>query len=297
MSEYREQLIARLRAEEAALLKNLEENRTQQEALAEIPTTESHVVDLDQFLSESLTDFDWLFGGVIPTGSIGLIVADGGVGKTTLLVQAALCLAAGKTPFRSEDGWETWRVTRPVPTLYVLAEGSRAAFQARVRTAAQTLGVPRNVNFWLPRREITDYKIGSANLERMIRSSKAGLVILDTLGYFHSGEENSATDWKQHVMNPLRGLTSRYGCAFIIVHHQVKATEGRTGWQKGRGSSAMFDDADFWLRLEPVEGDTTGTQRILYSDKIKYGICQHTPLNFNARDAVFTPVNSRAWPQ
>lgn len=283
----RSSLLERLQAEERVLLNDLEQCRSNIEALSGIQASEPNAVVLREFLGERLTDFEWLFGGAIAAGTIGMLVADPTVGKTTLLVQAALCLTHGRSPFGYRGNSEIWRVTRPVPSLYVLAEGSRAAFQNRVRTAAAAIGVPDTVPFWLPHRNVTDYLITSPAFESMIRTSGAGLVVLDTLGYFHKGNENDATDWKKHVMAPLRSMTAKYGCSFILVHHQVKATPERTGWQKGRGTSAMFGDLDFYLRLENVESDSTGNQRVLYMDKNKYSVTEHISLTFVPAEARF----------
>ena len=82
-------------------------------------------------------------------------------------------------------------------------------------------------------------------------------------------------------------MVARYGCTFLLVHHQVKATINRTGWQKARGTSAMFADLDFFWQLEPVEGDDVGTARNLVQSKNKYGQTQRWDLRFDAAAARF----------
>lgn len=250
--------IARKRKEIEELTRNLHEVEGDSIDLAPVP--------LESFLKERNADFRWLFGGVIAEGSVGMFVADPSVGKTTALVQMTLSLAAGKDVFGM-------RVGEASPTLYVAAEGSRAAFQNRVETARRSLEITETAKWFVHTQGMTDYKIGSVGLDRMIRQSGAKFIVLDTLGYFHSGDENDANDWKRHVMIPLRELIAKYGCTFCIVHHQGKSAEGRAGWRKGRGTSAMFGDCDFWLRMEAVvEGDTMTNQRVLFQDKNKYGL-------------------------
>ena len=277
-----EHLISELRAEEQLHLKRLEQCR---ESLREVLGDDGEdvpVASLSEFLGERNTDFEWIVGGAIATGSVGMLVADPAVGKTTLLVQLALCLSVGRSP------WYNAPVPRAVPTLYVIAEGSRAAFQARVATARESLGVPRDAGWFIQQKHVTDYKIGGSTLEAMVRRSHAGLVILDTVGYFWSGDENSAVEWKNGVMKPLREMVTRYGCTFLLVHHQVKATVNRTGWQKARGTSAMFADLDFFWQLEPVEGDEAGSARNLVQSKNKYGQVNRWDLRFDAARARFT---------
>lgn len=277
-----DRLITELRAEEQLHLKRLEQCRESlRELLGDDGDDSAPVASLEEFLSERNTDFQWIIGGSIATGSVGMLVADPAVGKTTLLVQLALCLSVGRSP------WYHAPVSRVVPTLYVIAEGSRAAFQARVDTARESLDVPRDAGWFIQQKHVTDYKIGGSTLEAMIRRSRAGLVILDTVGYFWTGDENSAVEWKASVMKPLRDMVARYGCTFLLVHHQVKATINRTGWQKARGTSAMFADLDFFWQLEPVEGDDVGTARNLVQSKNKYGQVQRWDLRFDATRARF----------
>lgn len=249
-------------------------------ATQEEDSIDAPIVQLSEFLGETLTDFEWLIGGAIASGSIGMLVADPTIGKTTLLVQIALCLAAGRAPFYNAH------VARGVPVLYLAAEGSRAAFQNRVRTAASALGVPNTVNWYIQDRSVTSFDVDSRDFAAMVRRAGARLVICDTIGYFWSGDENSAVEWKAHVMKPLRRLAAD-GITFILVHHQVKASPDRAGWQKGRGTSAMFADLDFYLRMEPVEGDVSGTRRTLHQDKNKYGEVRRWDLTFDPANARF----------
>lgn len=238
-----------------------------------------------RFVKEGGDDFTWLLGSVIAEGSVGLLVADAGVGKSTLLVQVGLSLAAGIDALGLT-------VSRPTPTLVIQAEGSRLAFRNRLLATKQALGISLGaVDWFIQPADCTDYQIGSPGLEALIAKSSAKFVVLDTLGYFHKGDENSANDWKAHVMRPLRSLVGKYGCSFVLVHHQVKQNVERTGWQKGRGTSAMFADADFWLRLEgAAEGDDPA-RRDLWLDKSKYSeMGYRIPLVFEQRNAFFRRI-------
>lgn len=103
----------------------------------------------------------------------------------------------------------------------------------------------------------------------MIQECRPGLVVLDTVGLFHEGEENSATDWKKYVVKPLRRIIEATGTAFILLHHFGKPSEGRTGGHRVRGSSAIKGDVDTLLLLEPAK--SSGDLRVLAFDKIKNG--------------------------
>jgi RecA-family ATPase len=273
--------LERLRAEETRLLTNLAECRAYISDITGEEAEEAPVTQLDEFLAERNTDFDWIIGGSLARGSVGMVVADPAVGKTTLLVQLALCLSAGRSP------WYDAPVGRAFQTLYVSAEGSRGAFQGRVRTARESLGIPTGTGWFIQRQGVTDYQIGGHTLEAMIRKSKAELVILDTIGYFWKGDENSAVEWKAQVMKPLRDLIARHGTTFLLVHHQIKATPGREGWQRARGTSAMFADLDAFFQLEAVDTDPTGMKRVFSQAKNKYGLTGKWELTFDPAQARF----------
>lgn len=244
---------------------------------------EEMTTHLGGFMQEKLLDWEWLFGGVIPTGSTGMLAGDPKCGKSTLVTQMALCLAAGRDPFYE------CRVARAGKVLYIAAEGARAAYQNRVRTAAKSLGINitgAEANRWfIQKRHVSDYMLGSAGLRRMVGEAKPDLLILDTLGYFHKGNENDATDWKRHVMHPARALTAEFGCSILFVHHQTKESAERKGAQRVRGTTAMIGDCDFLLQLDNVPGDDE--KKILALSLTKYSQTRRWDLRYSAADARF----------
>lgn len=244
------------------------------------------VVPLAPFLQEDNLDWEWLFGGLIPTGSTCILAGEGKIaGKSTLIIQMSLCLAAGRSPFYECP------VSRAAPVLYIAAEGARAALQNRIRTAARSLGMsPSDTrDFWhIQKKNVSDYRFGSAGLERMIDQSGAKLVVADTLGYFHKGNENDNTDFKAHVMHPLRQLTAKYGCAFVLVDHQSKPSPERKGVHKVRGASAKKDDCDVVMQLEPPPGEEMSDKRTLWLSATKYSATRRWDLRFDMAGARFS---------
>ena len=252
------------------------------DARGEAPASEMPVSSA-AFLAEKHPEIPWLFGGLIAEDTVTMVTADGGIGKTTMLVQMCIALAAGVNTMG-------FNVYGPKSVLMVEAEGSRAAFQARFRQARISLRLSHEAGepWFIQPETCRDYMIGSVGLERMIEASGARLCVLDTLGYFFQGSENKADEWKDGVMRPLRILAAKYHTAFVLVHHHNKDTE-KTGWQKGRGTTAMYGDVDHWLRLEQVEGEGNEPFRDLWVDKSKYGLMGHKiPLEFDSLAAHFT---------
>lgn len=235
------------------------------------------VIDGPTFAAET-TDFSWLVGGLIANDTISMLVADPGLGKTTLLAQMALCLSTG-------NHFLAHRIPESVNVLTIAAEGSRAAFRARWTKALAPLSLQPPRRWYIQPADIgsDNWMIGSSGLEEMIRTAQPKLVILDTIGYFWRGDENSSEEWKTKVMIPLRELVARYRTAFMLVHHRPKQTDPRVA-RDARGTSAMLADVDHFLMLEPGAQDT---DRRLLIKKNKYG---PSPLEENL---VFD--HQRAW--
>lgn len=241
-------------------------------------------VPLAPFLKEDNLDWEWLFGGIVPTGATCILAGEGKIaGKTLLILQMSLCLAAGKSPFYNCP------VSRAARTLYVAAEGARAALQHRIRTCAKNLGLEPGIisDLWhIQKKDASDYMLGSRGLEKMIDESGAALVVLDTVKYFHKGNNNDATDWVRGVMAPARKLTAKYGCAFMFIDHMSKPSAERKGLHRIGGTKSKTDDCDVILELEPPPGEPLGDKRRLTLTS-KYAEPQIWDLRVNFGNARF----------
>jgi RecA-family ATPase len=211
---------------------------------------------------------------------MGFVAADPKLGKTTLLVQLSLLLAAGR-PFFGHH-------TYPSRTLLVAAEGARKSLAARVHRAAKTLSVPTSTPTWYVHGPtVKNFFLDGGEFEDALAESRPALVILDTLKQFWTGDENSAEEFTRHVTRPLRTFGTKYGSTFILVHHHRKMQPGEEGGpHQGRGTSIMFADADFWWRLTREKGGLDDA-RVLHCDKNKYGP-EFRPINltFDGPNAV-----------
>lgn len=205
-----------------------------------------HWIDFQAEQDESV----YYCGNILMEETVNILVADGGVGKTTLVTQLCLALASG-TPFLG------FKCESPINVLLLEAEGSRSLYRKRSSLAAASLGIKDyyvNPRWTIQSRWMSDFNAGGMVVEDQIRRSGAKVVVMDTLGYFlGEGDENSSKDWKQKIMVPLRRLRAMYGCAFILLHHEGKPGESKFGHHKGRGTSAMFGDVDTWLGMESLQ--------------------------------------------
>jgi RecA-family ATPase len=183
-------------------------------------------------------------------------------------------------------------VFEPGPCLFLEAEGNRDRFRDRVLTARRSLGLEgRELPlFFAPRGAA--FEIGDG-LESMIKECSPSLVVLDTIGLFHEGEENSNTDWKKFVVKPLRRIIETTRTAFLLLHHFGKPSEARTGGQRVRGASAIKGDVDSLLLLEPAKSGCD--LRVLTFDKIKNGPpLDSIVIRFDGERAVFERTSEDA---
>jgi hypothetical protein len=206
------------------------------------------ITDDEDFCIPPKETNSYLGNGVISKGGIVLCAGPMNSAKTLYWTCGAYHLATGRN-------FQGFLVKRPYRVLYLLAEGNRAVYADRRRQVKEATGIAEEVpNLMFLSRECHMPKI--SELRQLIQDSRAEIVILDTVGYFHDGDENSNTDIKNLVMKPLRELAREFPWepAFVIVHHFVKRSEGYTGAAKSRGASALSDDASTVMTFE-VKGD------------------------------------------
>jgi hypothetical protein len=185
-----------------------------------------------------------LFAGLIPQGSVGYLSAPGGVGKTLLTICLALHLVTARDwhGHAIDCSWEP-RV------LFVAGEGWRA-FPMRI-AAWETHHGPLDDEAeqgLVVRSGGVDLFAGGAAYQELlakVREMQPDLVALDTLQR-HAGaaDQNSASDMSV-ITARLAALRAAGGerTTVMVLAHSTKAGADL------RGSSAIFDDADFVLTL------------------------------------------------
>ena len=237
-------------------------------------------------LAEPKPEEEWVINGLLPVKGIALLAAEGGVGKSTLAAQLCAGLAAGQGFFGFDAG-------SAVPTLFLEAEGSRERFVERIGVALANLSIPpAGLPFYIQPKAWRPCLNGTT--ADTIRVCGARLVILDTVGLFERFDENSATEFKALVINPLRRLGEETGAAFLLIHHQGKPNEMRKGRHKIRGTSAFVDDVDLAMRLEAPDGDKARRRRLVF-DKIRHGSPQEDiELEYDFETATFKTADAEA---
>ena len=170
-------------------------------------------------------------------------------GKSLFVCNLGICIASGK-PFLNQ-----FPVPRRRRVLYFQLEISEKSMQRRLNLMLNYAGengmIPgpffQIVN--LPPIKI-DQDAGIKAAMRIIRATRAEVVIWDPLYKLHSQEENKQRDMRR-VLEKFEYLRDTFGIAQVIVHHHGKPVQNsdREAFQLKRGSSALDDFGDSYLTL------------------------------------------------
>ncbi len=230
---------------------------------AEVERRFRFVTDDEDLAVPSPPANSYLGNGVISQGGLVLSAGPMNSAKTLYWMTAAYHLAMG----RDFQGLE---VPRPLRVLYLEGEANRAVFANRRRQIRAGLAIDDAVpNLLFLARDCSMPKIGN-ELRQLVEATRAEVVFLDTIGYFHTADENLNSDVKMKVIQPLRDMARSldWQPAFVMVHHFVKKTEGMSGAARSRGASALSDDSSTVITFTP-KGDNTTI--LLTFEKIKDG--------------------------
>lgn len=200
---------------------------------------------LNDFFSATLEEPEQsLFG--VHRGEVAGLLAVTNYGKSTLLLNVALSVAAGQvcSPLAPP-------VSKPLRIVYVDCESPAARLRADVLTMLGSIAdvhtAKSNFFVWVDA-AVNDVPLNLSrpeHLKHLIKLAKAfgaDLVIIDTAASaFELQDENSNAEVTRRVMKPLKQLAREVNCAVIFSHHIGKSNETQTGEgaYRGRGASAF----------------------------------------------------------
>jgi regulatory protein RepA len=195
---------------------------------------------------------------------VGVEIAPGGIGKTTVTIRAAIGIALGRPVFG-----ET--VRKPGRVLVLTAEDSRQILVARLRACMAAMELTE-----AERRTVLDgvriadvsgagFKLTevvgdvvrpAANVDALIelaREIKPVLIVIDPAVSFGVGE-GRVNDSEQGLIEAARGVRNALNCCVLYVHHSGKqnARERTLDQYSGRGGSAFADGSRMVLVLQDL---------------------------------------------
>ena len=211
---------------------------------------------------------EWLIAGIIPLGSVTLLAASGGTGKTTLMYNWALHIALG-TP------WSNRRCMKGKCLLISADEPITDTSEKLSVIGYQDAGLqPGDISFWETWR-FANMK----QLEDYIRRERPLFVVIDSLTACLSGmnvdlTKSSAGD----AIYGLRDMANTYRCSIAILHHLNKSGGLRDSTSFVDNVSEVvkltksesFDPDEFTLEWLKSRSGLSG-KHVLKRDSLNYG--------------------------
>jgi hypothetical protein len=197
----------------------------------------------------------WLLGRSLLRGKVSQLVADGGIGKSTYVLQGAMAIVAnrpdivgqtvheqtGVLVINNEDEQdEIYRRLYAARRLFGVSEKDLARLHIYSGVEEPFIAVQRDNKGTLQPKDFEGIK-------KQILQNDIGLVIADPFVEIHEGEENDNRDMN-FVMRVFRKLAVECNIAVQIVHHTSKISVGSNASYAGnmngsRGASAIVSAA------------------------------------------------------
>ncbi|MBL9028176.1 MAG: AAA family ATPase [Myxococcales bacterium] len=218
--------------------------------------------------------------GVLPLGKVGLLVAEGGAGKTMAVVQLALAVACG-------GSWlDTFEVPERGKVLLILGEEDAEEVHRRIHRAARGRGStpPERSIVALPLAGVTCSMIEEGGdsgflvwLKEFIqKTGPYALIVVDPVSRFCGADAERDNAAGTRFCQALESLVVPAGGATVLgSHHTNKQSRGSgavVGAASARGSSALVDGVR-WVAaigVEFVEGGPVDTVLTLSVVKTNY---------------------------
>lgn len=206
-------------------------------------------------------ELDFVLPGLL-SGTVGLIVGQGAVGKSMLALHLGFSVATG---YPVAGGW--WRPASTGPVTLVYGEDPRDILQERLhwlrKSFSMTDAVAEEVDMSLDVRSAVgdDMRIMiraggmlvpgpfCEGFKQLCKGQR--MVIVDPLAFLSDLDENDNGAMTQ-LMRMLNSIAAENGTTILVPHHVSKGGEGeREEWTAARGASALTTACRWQLYLRP----------------------------------------------
>jgi len=201
------------------------------------------------------------------SNDVGLLIAPGGVGKSTLVQNMSLRIILGGELFGH-------RVSRSGPVLVISGEDDVRRFRHRLAGLADQSLMPDTEQEKIARAlhfedmSAAGFRLAEFDGQNIITTGAASelvdayqqvrpaLVVFDPLVSFGPGER-AVNDAEHSVIQAARYIRKGLNCPVLLIHHTGKqvARDNVIDQYAGRGGSALADGARFVYILECVKGE------------------------------------------
>lgn len=202
----------------------------------------------NDILQEAPRPREWTVEGWFPHKQVSLVYGDGGLGKTTMLMQLGICAARG--------GMWLGRMCAKRKVLFISAEDEQAELDFRLHEMSKAYGTDMSGFEVLSLADMQECELAQPGergrmvatalcdlIEAYVRSGGHDMLILDPVADLFGGNEVD----KRQVVQFMRLLRKRFafdlGCTVIVAAHPSsdgvrtgRGTSGSTAWSNGSRS-------------------------------------------------------------
>jgi KaiC/GvpD/RAD55 family RecA-like ATPase len=186
---------------------------------------------------------EWLWDGRIPMGEVTLVVAKGGTGKTFAVLDLAARVTRG-------DAMPGGAGAGPEGSVVLVSGDDDPAAVLAWRLKAAGADLARVIDWSEP--DGAPFRMGGKasmipGLHEMVAArGDVRLVIIDPLARCSAVATTAVKTVNVELMNPLRAMARKTGCAVVLIHHETKA--GTVA-----GGQGLYDSARSLLRVDKGE--------------------------------------------
>jgi hypothetical protein len=213
-------------------------------------STESTLRRLDAVMAVEEPDYDWVVPSLLERGDRFVLTGSEGLGKSVLLRQMAVCIAAGINPFTHVPDFE------PANVVMVDTENTEKQFRRKTRgvvAQARAMGEDPMVRMWLEhpgRMDITQDR-DLSGLHRKLDQARADVLVIGPL-YKLVPRAIQTDDEAAPVLVALDSVRDR-GVTLILEAHAGHGLGpgGERNWRP-RGSAALMGWPEFGYGVSPM---------------------------------------------
>jgi RecA-family ATPase len=212
--------------------------------------------------------------GMLQLGNVGLFTSSGGVGKTSAVIELAVCVATRRRWF---DTYEIGDEARGHVAV-VLAEEDADELHRRMYSVARSLDLDESEIARVLERVVVLPLAGSSSSLALVGPDEVGayaptlalrelqarlegrewsLVVLDPLSHFAPDAEAS-NQAATAMVQALGALTRAPGRPTVLVVHHTSKIARTNGTPDARGVTGLTDGARWWATLENAKDDEGG---------------------------------------
>lgn len=242
-------------------------------------------LDIDWALNSPLPPLDFVLPGLLP-GTLGLLIAPGATGKSTLTLEVALSIALGRPVAGG-----LFPAPKPGKVVVLAGEESGRVLAERLRpmldlTEQASPLLAENLALY-PMSGMSSTLVEGGCPTQLYAELKdacvgARLVVVDPLRRMHTGDENSSADMTSFVV-VMEQLAKATGAAILGVHHANRASNADGASQNAaRGSTALVDGARWQVNLSRMDERAAQSHFIAETDRVNYVALDFAKTNYLA---------------